>query len=512
MRRLISSVCGSLACVVVLLAQDQPVIHVNTRLVEVDVVVRGKDGPIPGLTKQDFTLLDRGKPQEIAVFGFQAKATLSGTILPLPSGVVSNRLAEPVAGTGEAPRGATVLLVDRLNTAFENQPYLNKQMLEVLASIKQGAPIALYVLGRDLSVVYDFTADPARLIRAAAVLSKRDPASFASQPGDELLAKRVRTALEETLNLEQVDRRLVTGTALDRIAQHLKDVRGRKSLVWLSGNFPMTNRRPMGGIDVERIGDTAQASNDGNMAIYPVDVKGISANIRFGRRPAPIEGLGNSIILEMARETGGRAFFNSNDISGAIQQAMDDAEVTYTLGFYPAADALDGKYHPIQVKIAKADITNGADVRYREGYVAAEAATVQPGTSHSSLSLDDILDDPLDASAIGLAAAASPMPDKPGVFSIRVSVNVADLHLDRKDQGQWIGSFDLAIQIPDAKPPGAKMHRFEIHATEAQLRDLLAHGFVHQETIESAGSAGSVRVAVKDRTTGAAGSVSVPLH
>ncbi len=290
-------------------AQEQPVaptntIHVNTRLVEVEVVVRGKSGPVSGLTKQDFTLLDKGKPQEIAVFSVKSKSNSAAAVDPLPPGVVSNRLSisvAPAAAATDVAAGATVLLVDRLNTAFENQPYLRQQMLQVLASLKQESPIAVYILGRDLSVAYDFTGDPGRLIRAAAILSKTPGASV--QPGDEQLAKSLKTSLEEVLELEQVDRSLVTSTALERIAQHMSRVRGRKSLVWLSGSFPLRYQRPVGGVDMDRIDGMAKASNDGNMAIYPVDVKGLSAAVSFRRRasPAPRSAAGESTICRRWR-------------------------------------------------------------------------------------------------------------------------------------------------------------------------------------------------------------------
>jgi VWFA-related protein len=492
---------------------DQP-IRVNTRLVEVDVVVRNKDGPVPGLTRQDFTLLDRGKPQEIAVFAFKAKNDGHGAAVQLPAGVVSNRIAEPsesADAAGAAPVGATVILVDRLNTGFEFQPYLIQQMLAVLGSMPltgkgAGSPIALYILGRDLSVVHDFTEEPGRLIRAAAILRDKTPAQ---SPADAQAAKQLKTSLEEVLNLEQVDRPLTTGQALERIGKHLHGVRGRKSLVWLSGSFPLVNPRLMRGTpDLERIEDATHASNEGNMAIYPVDVKGLSAAVSFRRRaaPTPIGPPGVDVMLALAKDTGGRAFYNSNDIGGAIQQAMDDAEVTYTLGFYPEADSLDGKFHPIQVKVAKADLAKGAEVRYREGYVAAEVSAPQRSERTSGLTLDDIFDDALDANAVGLAAMANPVAGKPGSFTIFVKVDVTDLRLEHNGE-RWTGSFDVAVQLPNASK--GKVHRFEIHATEAELRELLSKGFVHQEVVEAAG--GEIRVAVQDVNSGAAGSVRVPL-
>ncbi len=504
-------------------AQDQPIrgntILVNTRLVEVDVVVRNKDGPVPGLTRQDFTLLDKGKPQEIAVFAFKSKNGGGATAVQLPPGVVSNRIieepAQRAAESSGASTGATVILVDRLNTAFEFQPYLDRQMLEVLGSMKAGSPIALYILGRDLSVVHDFTEDPERLIRAAAILKDKGLAQnqAAQNPADAQAAKLLKTSLEETLNLEQVDRPLTTAQALQRIAKHLRGVHGRKSLVWLSASFPLVNPRLMRGTpDIDRIENTARASNEGNMAIYPVDVKGLSAAVRFGRRATatPIGPPGVEIMLALAQDTGGRAFYNSNDIGGAIQQAMDDAEVTYTLGFYPESSSLDGKFHPLQVKVAKVDLAKGAEVRYREGYVAAVVSAPQRAERFSGLSLDDLFDDALDANAVGLEAVANPVTGKPGTFAIDMRVSVADLHLEQS-QDRWTGAFDVAVQTPNAHPPKGKVHRFEIHASDEELRGLLSKGFVHREVIEAGGEAGSVRVVVQDRNTGAAGSLRVPL-
>lgn len=55
--------------------QDRPTFQAGTRLVEVDVVVRNRNGPVIGLIKDDFTLLDEGKPQQISVFSVRAEST-----------------------------------------------------------------------------------------------------------------------------------------------------------------------------------------------------------------------------------------------------------------------------------------------------------------------------------------------------------------------------------------------------------------------------------------------------
>jgi VWFA-related protein len=65
--------------------------------------------------------------------------------------------------------------------------------------------------------------------------------------------------------------------------------------------------------------------------------------------------------------TGGRAFYNTNGIEDSMQRAIEDAEITYTLGFYPTEEP-DDTFHRLTVKVAG----KGRDVRARRGYYAAK--------------------------------------------------------------------------------------------------------------------------------------------
>ena len=71
---------------------------------------------------------------------------------------------------------------------------------------------------------------------------------------------------------------------------------------------------------------------------------------------------------KLAEQTGGVAFFNSNDITGAVRHAIDDGELTYQLGYYPSHGQWNGRYRNIKVTVDRP----GVEVRYRKGYFAVK--------------------------------------------------------------------------------------------------------------------------------------------
>jgi VWFA-related protein len=101
--------CGVLFVIASGQAQEPAVFTSNTNLVIIDVNVKDKSGKVlPDLKKSDFTVLEDGKPQQIAVFEFQK---LEGDIsLPAVPAVKPVPDAAPAAGAATAaprPKSAT---------------------------------------------------------------------------------------------------------------------------------------------------------------------------------------------------------------------------------------------------------------------------------------------------------------------------------------------------------------------------------------------------------------------
>src|SRR2546421_10922042 len=97
-------------------------IRVTTRLVQISVVVRDKNGPVAGLTKEAFTVLDNGKPQRIDIFSASdSRNRKQASLGNMPPGVASNMMN----AAGEVPSTATVILFDLMNSSNDGGSQTN---------------------------------------------------------------------------------------------------------------------------------------------------------------------------------------------------------------------------------------------------------------------------------------------------------------------------------------------------------------------------------------------------
>jgi VWFA-related protein len=506
----------SLSIGVMLVAQEQPLVRVNTQLVEVDVVVKGKSGPVANLTQDDFTILDEGKRQKIAAFavriGQSAPLGLPSGLLPSKPGAVSNR----ANGTS-----TTVFLFDSLNTpdqiaggADSPQAAMRIEALKYLKAAQKGDSYAVYTLAKSVRVITDFTDDVPLVTKAVERLrAEHSPDQGADDLADDLTATFVdmhdaiansmqKNAVEEMQDAALKNRALITAQALEAIAKHLQGIPGRKKLVWLSASFAAsrTDQRTRNGQALiehqdfgREIDHAVRALNDANVAVYPIDPRdpydaGLGA-----------EGIDTMNII--AGDTGGKAFYNLSDIAGAIKSAVEDSEVTYALGFYPQNVKLDGSYHKLSVELAK----KGFEVRARKGYYASEAKPA--GEKERKKSIQEIMESPLEATGIGLTALAEPIRGKAGVYDLVLTFDLSGIHMEREGD-RWVASMDFFTYTRAANKPYADQQVLKISLSEQRLRESLANGYtLHRPWTAPGARKGELRLVVQDRATGAAGSV-----
>ena len=510
----------------------QPTLRAGTRLVRLEVVVLNDKTPVRGLTKDDFTLQDKGKTQNIALFSV-AEAHKAAKADPLPANVSSNRMNN----RGESTSTATVILFDKMNTPSASQVVARKETLALLASLTETDRVAFYSLDTDLYMVQDFTDGADRLARAAKSLNASAPGAAASAAGtaeDRALV----TSLQNSLTAYQqgVDgstRVASTIGAFRTIARHLDGLPGRKNLIWLTASIPFTygssaERRQNDQVEIDRM---IRVMSEANVAVYAVDPRGAGAgneltaqndtNSDGGRFLGGAAGresdssvntlAGTQGLQTISEDTGGKAFYNTNDLSGALREILDTTEVTYSLGFYVDEKALDGKIHDLSVKLARKPETAKASVRHRKSYAAWNAqapAAQQPRTPIGVLAAD-----PLDASGIGLMAAAAPNPSQPGLHLVQVRIDVADLTMERKGD-KWTAEFDLGLAAQGSgrvQASDVSVKTIPLSLSDDQLKQALAAGLVVDNTVPSPTQPQKLRVVVQDRLSGTSGSVRIPI-
>jgi len=488
--------------------------------VYVDVLVRGKAGAVKGLAKDDFVLKDKGKAQKLEVFAATAAHDADFKPAPLGPGVAANRLS----GRGEPVRAATFILFDRLNTAAADQAFARGQVLNLLASLKETDTVAFASLSRNFILVHDFTDDPAPLIRSARRLLAGGTSQVESSAAEMALQRRLETALTSAQEIDQVYRAAATPAAFRSIAQHLSGLPGRKNLVWVAQSFPLTF-----GNDVYRRNETANEMasttailQEDNVAVYPVSPGGVGAGFSdtSSRTDRPTEGalmpganaatqqqtagaLGDASNMQtIATATGGRAFYNLNDIVPSMRTVLDEAEYSYTLGFYADPKGLDDKFHSLDVDVLKGK-AQGAEVRFRKRYLATKQNMRQMTPPIPQLAVE-----PLVATGLGIAAVAQPDAAKPGSVKVQVSVNPGDLTFQHVGD-KWTTGFDLALLIEGAPVNTGTAKTFNLNLTDEQRTQVLTAGLLIEGAIPSKGAPDVIRVVVREKATGAAGSVRV---
>ncbi len=210
----------------------------------------------------------------------------------------------------------------------------------------------------------------------------------------------------------------------------------------------------------------------------------------------------------LADSTGGRAFYNTNDIKGAIRKAVDDAGVTYTLGFYPSSEGWDGKYHKLQVKLVQ---RKGLDVRARKGFVAFSELT--PTAAQQQAAITGILDSPLDATGIGLfvRTEASDAPDK-GKVRLTVQIDPANVTMESKD-GRYIGALEIMFRQTSAagKTLISTSERVSLNLLPETYQQIMKRALLLTLYVVPVKDVATLRVVVLDHPTGNIGSVHVPL-
>ena len=391
-----------------------PTIHAGTKLVVVDVTVSDKNGnPLHGLKKEEFAILENGNPQTIGTF--EEHIALSANeaakfppMPPMPPGVFTNITPTPVNSA------VNIILIDSLNTPYDDQAYLRSQLTNYIAHARPGASIAIFGLTTTLKMLQGFTTDPELLKQivskqagnASPLIARTQTGenatdmAVAAAPGGAALAAQEFQSFQSTIvngSPQVVLRGKLTLDAFNTIARYLGNIPGRKNLVWFSGSFPIDLQFSNG---IDPIGADSFAGSDSEsnfaqtvkllaraqVAVYPVDCRGVLASPQtMGEYQGSISASGNPgnfisdktsfehgvaterfTMERLAMNTGGKAIFNENNLTKATAEVIEIGSNYYTLTYTPSNTDWKGDFRKIEVKLAQ----QGYTLSYRHGYFA----------------------------------------------------------------------------------------------------------------------------------------------
>ncbi len=518
-------------------------IRASTRLVLVDVVVTDKKGqPITGLKAEDFTLEENGKKQRIATFsppGADQKAAQ-----PLPPGLLTNK-PEYLKPAGVP----TVLLLDAANSHFLDQAYGRGQMLKyVLEQSADGTPMAVMTLTGRLQVLQDFTSDPRILTTAIRKLQPQEPilqsmtapaqgnvepglrsssANVPVAPGGQfaqlvaISQAQVESFQNQAAGYALEVRTLVTIQAMRDLARALGGLPGRKNVVWLTADFPFdlipedTNKS-----DAELLADLPSMANVRNdavknaggnalsqqralhnqqireaqfamasagIAVYPVDMRGIMVR--------GIDVNTTSSLEELAKQTGGKAYVNQNEIKNGIALAVSDEKASYELGYYPENKKWDGKFRTIKVKLDQGD----RETRYRRGYFALDPTQVKNPNYESDVA--EAFE--FNAPATQVSFMAQAKRTDPGKIRVMFLVDAHTLSAEDTSDGKKLNvSLYASAYNANGKNLGTRTLKVDRAFDAATYQQILAKGMMVPIDMDLPAGANQLRLAVLDNKTG----------
>ena len=561
----------------------------TTRAVAVDIVVENGDDPISGLHKQDFQVLEDGKPQAINFFEEHTAASqrLALSLPKMPSGVYTNL---PAAPAGDS---VNVLLLDALNTDERDQVYVHSQMIEFLTKMQPGMRAAIFTLGSKLRMVQGFTTDSAALHAALndpkygvapekpyASRSLSDKMADVKHIDDALMlspgmAEAVQSFQRDFASYQGSQRVSMTLDALQALARFLDGVPGRKNLIWFSNSFPVTmipqpddsqhaNRPNTDDLRVygTRMRQTANLLNASDIAVYPVSAEGVmSEHVGAAEtmhltdeegqtdsagqtNPKELPSGKQSICPEcylhesgaraekmismerLAEETGGRAFFNTNDLAGAARKAIADGAHYYTLIYTPTNQKSDGSYRKIKVHVADSKYR----LEYRRGYFADASAVAADKPNETPLKALMAYGMP-DATQILFAARvlkASPQPSAGSShagrstnlngpttrYSVNLMIRSTDVKLDSAPDGTRRGKLQIEMRAYDSTGDSVNWlgGTWALHVTPDSLSKIQKSGLLtHFEIDLPTDKDIYIETGVFDWETGRAGTLTIPL-
>jgi len=377
----------------------QATFRASTRLIVQSVFVKDKDGkPIEGLTAKDFVITEDGQPQDIAFVEYQRLATESAPAdpqapVPLtakpattatgPAPAVTTQISSPPSGDIRyQDKRLLVLYFDgsSMGPGDQIRAYTNALKFIDTQMTKSDLIAIMSFQNGSVSVKNDFTDDKEKLREVIGILIYGD-----DQNNDGIPDHPEGSAFGQNdaeFNIFNTDRQLA---ALQTAVNMLKGLPEQKTLLYFASGLRLN-----GSDNQAQLRATVNAAIRANVTLNPIDARGLVALPPLGdatqRSPGGLsmftggmaqQVMGNfqrsqDTLYALAKDTGGKAMFDYNDLSLGIVQASQAVTSYYIIGYYSTHLATDGKYRRVKVTLNNPQYAS-ADLTFRAGYYGDKA-------------------------------------------------------------------------------------------------------------------------------------------
>ena len=310
--------------------------------------------------------------------------------------------------------------------------------------------------------------------------------------------------------------------ALNFVVEGLARFPGRKSIVLISENLPLTTREAQINGVARALDGLVDRANRYSIVISTMDARGLpkagltaddnqydlAANqvekrIREGRIKFNVD---QDALSYIASQTGGMFVHNNNDLNGGLRRIVESEQGYYLLAYRPEdAESKDrGRVYKVTLRLKRP----GLLLRTRSGFHRFARVSEE---NEEVKTTDDLLREALASPFVKEDVRLKVTALFTGRSQVKalVHVNAGDIVLTKTSEGDYTGAFDVAaVAFDDNGKVAQQTRRNQLLKVRAESYErFLREGFVYSigMAIEKPGPY-QVRVALRDQSSGRLGS------
>jgi len=535
-------------------ARDQQ-LRLRTDLVQVRAVVTDKRGqPVGNLTKDDFEVLEDNRTQPISFFSVESLTTPADSKAPEVTTPDSLRIPKKDIGR------TIVLFVDTVHIQFDTLERTRQTLRRFVdEQMTDRDLVAVVTTSGTLGLMEQFTRNK-QLLRSAidrlrpwritleetlftpylaAQINRGDVSSLLlgveivrmeemmpKEVRDEIIEPLVRGRANQVLAEASYHRKITLGT-LKGVVERVAEMPGQRLIAVFSEGFTLNDTS--GSYENSDLQPAISRAVRSGVVIYTIAAQGLQPMMVPASQPGIVAGRRNVdpgrrrdvadltatmslserdlqlALTNLAKDTGGESFFNTNDLNGRLQKALNDNRVYYSLAYHadassPGASNAKDKVHLITVRVKN---HSEYKVRTQRGYQVFETKSEQQAAT-ARQRLGQAMGEPLPVTTIPVAVSADfyERENLPGQAYIQYYIDAGALQYREQDQ-HYLFDVETVTMIYDRTGKRVHISTKQANGSFTADRLLLAkrNGYRYTERVPLAPGVYQARVGVLELAT-----------